>query len=111
MTQRSKKSETFQVCLPHGLKQGFMQQCETEDRLASDVIRDYIQGYVTEPVRDLVSPHGAAVRRRLLYPTLATAAASLFALLSYRRPARRGLLAPTSTRLTLTEAATLRPGS
>src|SRR4029453_47905 len=41
-----KKSDTLEVRLPHETKQAFMARCRQDGRSASEVIRDFIDGYV-----------------------------------------------------------------
>jgi hypothetical protein len=73
MTRKTKKSETLQVRLPHGMKRDFMQRCEAENRAASDLIRDFIEGYLARPVEILTSEKAVMIRRTFVYPTLAAA--------------------------------------
>jgi len=74
MTRKTKKSETLQVRLPHGMKRDFMQRCEQEDRAASDVIRGFMESYLARPVEILTSEKAVMIRRTFVYPTLAAAA-------------------------------------
>lgn len=73
MTRKTKKSETLQVRLPHGMKRDFMQRCEAENRAASDLIRDFIESYLARPVEILTSEKAVMIRRTFVYPTLAAA--------------------------------------
>lgn len=74
MTHKSKKSETLQVRLPHGMKRDFMERCEQENRAASDVIRGFMEGYLARPVEFLTSETAVMIRRTFVYPALAAAA-------------------------------------
>lgn len=74
MKRQPKKSETLQVRLPHGMKRDFMRRCEDENRPASDVLRDFIEGYLAGPVQMLTSERAVMIRRTFVYPTLAAAA-------------------------------------
>lgn len=74
MKRQPKKSETLQVRLPHGMKRDFMQRCEDENRPASDVLRNFIEGYLAGPVQMLTSERAVMIRRTFVYPTLAAAA-------------------------------------
>jgi len=73
MTRKTKKSETLQVRLPHGMKRDFMQRCEVENRAASDLIRDFIESYLAGPVEILTSEKAVMIRRTFIYPALAAA--------------------------------------
>ncbi|PZR36007.1 EF-hand domain-containing protein [Caulobacter segnis] len=73
MKRDPKKSETLQVRLPHGMKRDFMQRCEAENRAASDLVRDFIEGYLARPVEILTSEKAVMIRRTFVYPTLAAA--------------------------------------
>lgn len=73
MTRKTKKSETLQVRLPHGMKRDFMERCEQEDRAASDVIRGFMESYLARPVEILTSEKAVMIRRTFVYPTLAAA--------------------------------------
>ena len=44
-----KKSETLEVRVPHAAKQAFMARCRAEGRSASDVIREFIDGFLARP--------------------------------------------------------------
>jgi hypothetical protein len=72
-TRKTKKSETLQVRLPHGMKRDFMQRCEAENRAASDLIRDFIESYLARPVEILTSEKAVMIRRTFIYPALAAA--------------------------------------
>jgi hypothetical protein len=72
-TRKTKKSETLQVRLPHGMKRDFMQRCEAENRAASDLIRDFIESYLARPVEILTSEKAVMIRRTFVYPALAAA--------------------------------------
>lgn len=74
MKRQPKKSETLQVRLPHGMKRDFMQRCEDENRPASDVLRNFIEGYLAGPVEMLTSERAVMIRRTFVYPVAATAA-------------------------------------
>ena len=74
MNRPSKKSETLQVRLPHGIKRDFMERCRLEGRAASEVLRGFIDSYLARPVEILTSERTAMARRRILYPSLALAA-------------------------------------
>lgn len=74
MTRKTKKSETLQVRLPHGMKRDFMDRCEQENRAASDVIRGFMESYLARPVEILTSEKAVMIRRTFVYPTLAAAA-------------------------------------
>lgn len=73
MGRQSKKSETLQVRLPYGMKRDFMDRVKLENRSASDLIRDFIEGYLAGPVQILNSPTAVLIRRRFIYPTLMAA--------------------------------------
>lgn len=85
MKRDTKKSETLQVRLPHGMKRDFMRRCETENRAASDLIRDFIEGYLAGPVEILTSEKAVMIRRTFIYPALA--AAGLFGAVVVLSPA------------------------
>jgi hypothetical protein len=85
MTRKAKKSETLQVRLPHGMKRDFMRRCETENRAASDLIRDFIESYLARPVDILTSEKAVMIRRTFVYPALA--AAGLFGAVVILTPA------------------------
>lgn len=74
MTRKTKKSETLQVRLPHGMKRDFMARCEQENRAASDVIRGFMESYLARPVEILTSEKAVMIRRTFIYPALAAAA-------------------------------------
>jgi hypothetical protein len=74
MQRQPKKSETLQVRLPHGMKRDFMQRCEDENRPASDVLRNFIEGYLAGPVEMLTSERAVMIRRTFVYPVAAAAA-------------------------------------
>ena len=66
MNRPSKKSETLQVRLPHGIKRDFMERCRLEGRAASEVLRGFIDSYLARPVEILTSERTAMARRRIL---------------------------------------------
>jgi len=74
MKPKTKKSETLQVRLPHGMKRDFMQRCARENRVASDLIRDFMESYLARPVEILTSEKAVMIRRTFVYPTAAAAA-------------------------------------
>jgi hypothetical protein len=43
-----KKSETLEIRLPHQTKTDFMARCQTEGRTASEAVRRFIEGELTE---------------------------------------------------------------
>ena len=53
-----KKSESLEIRLPHATKQAFMARCRDEGRSASEALRGFIDGELTEP------PAAPAGRRR-----------------------------------------------
>ena len=69
----SKKSETLQVRLPYGMKRDFMDRVKLENRSASDLVRNFIEGYLAGPVEILNSPKVVMIRRRFIYPALMAA--------------------------------------
>lgn len=71
--RKSKKSETLQVRLPYGMKRDFMDRVKLENRSASDLIRDFIEGYLAGPVEILKSANVITFRKRVIYPSLIAA--------------------------------------
>ncbi len=70
-----KKSETLEVRLPHAAKQAFMARCREDGRSASEVIREFIDGYLTRP-----SPRPERRKMSNLFqPALLTAAVAVAA--------------------------------
>ncbi len=43
MMRAPKKSDTIEVRLPHAVKRAFMEQCRSEGRTASDVVRGFVE--------------------------------------------------------------------
>lgn len=41
-----KKSDTLEVRMPHGAKRAFIEACRKEGRNASEVVRDFVEGYL-----------------------------------------------------------------
>jgi hypothetical protein len=69
MTRPPKKSETLEIRLPYEAKTAFMTRCQTEGRTASEALRGYIEGAISE---------GKAPKRRARgWPALAAALAGL----------------------------------
>ena len=66
-----KKSDTLEVRLPHETKQAFMARCRQDGRSASEVIRDFIDGYVARPS---TLPERRKTMSHLFQPTLMAAA-------------------------------------
>ena len=68
-----KKTEILQVRVPYGLKTAFMERCRLENRVASDVVRDFLESFLARPAEILNSETAIMIRRRFIYPTLAAA--------------------------------------
>ena len=68
-----KKTEILQVSVPYGLKREFMERCRLENRVASDVVRDFLESFLARPAAILKSETAVMIRRRFIYPTLAAA--------------------------------------
>jgi hypothetical protein len=68
-----KKTEILQVRVPHGLKREFMERCRLENRVASDVVRDFLESFLARPAEILRSEKAVMIRKRFIYPTLAAA--------------------------------------
>lgn len=66
MIRTPKKSDTIEVRLPHAVKRAFMDQCRTEGRTASDVVRGFVEARLTGeppppgPLRRWLRPLAAA---------------------------------------------------
>jgi hypothetical protein len=83
MPKRSpKKTEILQVRVPHVPKRDFMERCRLENRVASDVVRDFLESYLARPVEILRSENAIMIRKRFIYPTL-TAAGLVGAILTF----------------------------
>lgn len=90
MKPSPKKSETLQVRLPHGVKQDFMERCRLEGQAASEVLRDFIDGYLARPVEILTSEKAVMIRKRFVYPAFALAAAIGGIVVLIPRPGQAG---------------------
>jgi Ca2+-binding EF-hand superfamily protein len=66
-----KKTETLEVRVPHATKQAFMARCRDEGRSASDVIREFIDGYLARPS---IQPERRKIMSNLFQPSLMGAA-------------------------------------
>ena len=66
-----KKSETLEVRVPHATKQAFMARCREEGRSASEVVREFIDGYLARPS---IQPERRKIMSNLFQPSLMAAA-------------------------------------
>jgi Ca2+-binding EF-hand superfamily protein len=73
MKRQAKKTEILQVRVPHGLKRDFMDRCRLENRVASDVVRAFLESYLLLPVEMFNSEKAIMMRRRFVHPSLAAA--------------------------------------
>jgi hypothetical protein len=72
-----KKSETLEIRLPHQTKTDFMARCQTEGRTASEAVRRFIEGELTEDAPRRMRPGFWPARWPALGQALAAAVAGL----------------------------------